>query len=199
MRNLQDQVSMGNVEAFTKIYQFFQNKLTIFSTALIHSKTIAEEVVEDVFIRLWINHPKINTIENLQVYLYTAVKNRSLNAINSINKKIISEPFDTLDTQIQSLDENPAEKLISTEMLKKVDLAIQQLPPKCKMIFKLVREDGLKYKEVAAILNISVNTIDAQMAIAVKRIAETIGISKPTIKMKTHTAQKKLKLLGIFW
>ena len=67
------------------------------------------------------------------------------------------------------------------------------------MIFKLVREDGLKYKEVATILNISVNTIDAQMAIAVKRIAETIGVSKPTAKKSTHTAPKKMKLLGIFW
>ena len=181
MRYLQDQVSMGNVEAFTKIYQLFQKKLIIFSTALIHSKIIAEEVVEDVFIRLWINHPKINTIENLQVYLYTAVKNRSLNAINIIHKKLISEPFDTIDTQLQTLDENPVEKLISTEMLKKVDQAIQQLPPKCKMIFKLVREDGLKYKEVATILNISVNTIDAQMAIAVKKITTTLGLNKTKI------------------
>jgi RNA polymerase sigma-70 factor (ECF subfamily) len=52
--------------------------------------------------------------------------------------------------------------------------AVEALPPRCKMIFKLVREDGLKYREIAEILNISVNTIDAQMAIAVKKLTAAI-------------------------
>jgi RNA polymerase sigma factor (sigma-70 family) len=57
--------------------------------------------------------------------------------------------------------------------------AIESLPPRCKLIFKLVREDGLKYKEVAEILNISVNTIDVQMAIAVKKICTSLQIQQP--------------------
>ena len=63
-------------------------------------------------------------------------------------------------------------------MLTRMNRAIENLPPRCKMIFKLIREDGLRYKEVAEILNISVNTIDVQMAIAVKRISEALGIKK---------------------
>ena len=71
--------------------------------------------------------------------------------------------------------------------------SIDELPPRCKMIFKLVREDGLKYKEVAQILNISVNTIDAQMAIAVKRICTALQLEKPKRNF-TSTAHPEKKL-----
>jgi len=63
-------------------------------------------------------------------------------------------------------------------MLNRVNEIITGLPPRCKMIFKLKREDGLSYKEISSILNISINTIDAQMAIAVKRICEAMGVEK---------------------
>jgi RNA polymerase sigma-70 factor (ECF subfamily) len=64
--------------------------------------------------------------------------------------------------------------MITAEMAGKIREAVESLPPRCKMIFKLIREDGLKYREVSAILNISVNTIDAQMAIAVSRLAAAL-------------------------
>jgi RNA polymerase sigma-70 factor (ECF subfamily) len=66
--------------------------------------------------------------------------------------------------------------MITREMMDKMNAAIEALPPRCKMIFKLVREDGLQYKEVGEILHISVKTIDAQMAIAVKRICAAVGL-----------------------
>ena len=181
LQELQKKVSTGDECAFVKIYTIYSNRLIHFSRSMVHVHTIAEEVVEDVFINLWINRSKISAIENLPVYLYTAVKNRSLNKLSELSKHLITASFDSIDAQIQSLEENPADKLISSEMLRKADEAINQLPPKCKMIFKLVREDGLKYKEVAAILNISVNTIDAQMAIAVKKITTTLGLNKTKI------------------
>ena len=81
--------------------------------------------------------------------------------------------------------------MITSEIFKRIRLTVDELPPRCKMVFKLVREDGLKYKEVAEILNVSVNTVDAQMVIAVKRIRENL---------KSHfewlpdtTAKKNLK------
>ena len=61
--------------------------------------------------------------------------------------------------------------MITAEMYRKIQQQVDALPLRCKMIFKLIREDGLKYKEVSDILNISVNTIDVQMAIAIKKIS----------------------------
>jgi RNA polymerase sigma factor (sigma-70 family) len=72
--------------------------------------------------------------------------------------------------------------------------AIESLPPRCKLIFKLIREDGLKYKEVAEILNISVNTIDVQMAIAVKKICTSLRIEqsdKPFLQQLFPPVKKK--------
>ena len=66
--------------------------------------------------------------------------------------------------------------MITAEIMKKIREAVNDLPPRCKMIFKLVREDGLRYKEVADILNVSVNTVDAQMVIAVKRIGQQVKV-----------------------
>ena len=65
--------------------------------------------------------------------------------------------------------------MITAELFRKIEKAVDELPPRCKMIFKLVRQDGLKYKEVAEILDVSTNTVDAQMVIAVKRISEKLG------------------------
>ena len=87
-------------------------------------------------------------------------------------------PFDFLDTSIDEFAVDPYEVMITSEMMNRMHHAVDSLPPRCKMIFKLIREDGLKYKEVAEILNISVNTIDVQMAIAVKKICSALHIAK---------------------
>jgi RNA polymerase sigma factor (sigma-70 family) len=81
--------------------------------------------------------------------------------------------------------------MITSEMMVRMHQVIETLPPRCKMIFKLIREDGLKYKEVAEILNISVNTIDAQMAIAVKKICTALHIEKPGKSHHPIPADKK--------
>jgi len=81
--------------------------------------------------------------------------------------------------------------MITAEMMRKMHDAIDELPPRCKMIFKLIREDGLKYKEVAEILNISTNTIDVQMAIAVKKLCTALQLEKPFKPLKPLVAQNK--------
>jgi len=83
------------------------------------------------------------------------------------------ESFDFFSVQLSD-NNSPEKTLINSEMLKKINAAIDQLPPRCKMVFKLVREDGLSYKEVGAILNISPKTVDAQMMIAVKQVSEKV-------------------------
>jgi RNA polymerase sigma-70 factor (ECF subfamily) len=83
--------------------------------------------------------------------------------------------------------------MITAEMMTRMRQAIDSLPPRCKIIFKLIREDGLKYKEVAEILNISVNTIDVQMAIAVKKICMALHIEKPTRAIFSHILEPEKK------
>ena len=67
--------------------------------------------------------------------------------------------------------------MITADMVNKILEAVNQLPPRCKLVYKFIKEDGLRYKEVAAILNISVKTIDNQLAIALKKIGAAINVN----------------------
>ncbi len=179
LSELQTRIANNDETAFTQLYLHFGKKLIHFSVSLVRSKEIAEELVEDVFVKLWANRSHIIEIENLTVYLYVAVKNRSLNVLSQKAKELVSASFDYLDTTVDEFAADPYDLMITAEMMGRMHQAIETLPPRCKMIFKLIREDGLKYKEVGDILNISVNTIDAQMAIAVKKICTALQIKKP--------------------
>lgn len=179
--------------AFTQLYLHFGKKLIQFAVSLVRSKEIAEELVEDVFVKLWGNRNNLTEIESLTVYLYVAVKNRSLNSLSQKAKELITAPFDYLDTTLDEFASDPYDIMITSEMMASMQQAIDELPPRCKMIFKLIREDGLKYKEVADILNISVNTIDVQMAIAVRKICTALHIknSSKFRQQLSSSAEKK--------
>jgi RNA polymerase sigma-70 factor (family 1) len=168
------QISEGRQTAFRQVYELFYKRLFLFAFAIVKVRELAEEIVEDVFVKLWQKHTAAPAIQNLRVYLYTATKNTALNYLAKKAKESITEPFDHIHIGLNGSAISPEQILITAEMFKKIGTAVEALPPRCKMIFKLVREDGLRYKEVAEILNISVNTIDTQMAIAVKRIASTL-------------------------
>ena len=168
-------VSAGDQAAFRKLYAHFYKRLFHFALALVKIRESAEEIVEDVFVRIWQQRENLHTIKNLRVYLYTATKNSSLNYLSQKARQSITEPFDHIHIELNDSAGTPEQILITAEIHQKIQLAVEALPPRCKMIFKLVREDGLKYKEIAGILNISVNTIDAQMAIAIKKITLAIG------------------------
>jgi RNA polymerase sigma-70 factor (ECF subfamily) len=187
LRELQIRIAGDDEAAFTQLYLLFGKKLTQFALSLVRSKEIAEELVEDVFVKLWSQRRQITEIENLRVYLYVAVKNRSLNALSQKARELVVAPFDYLDTQLHDFSADPYEMLITAEMMEKMRGAVESLPPRCKMIFKLIREDGLRYKEVAEILNISVNTIDVQMAIAIRKICTVLQVAKPE---KNRNAEK---------
>lgn len=168
------QVAAGDQQAFRQLYHSYFKRLFHFAYSLVKTKENAEEIVEDVFIKLWSQRNTIREIQHLKVYLYTATRNTALNYLAKKARESMVQSFDHIDILLAPTDHSPEQLFITAEMQRNIKAVVESLPPRCKMIFKLIREDGLKYKEVAEILNITVNTIDAQMAIAVKRIAEAI-------------------------
>ena len=166
---LQSQVAVGDTRAFRQIFDALFSNLTKFSFSFVHSKEAATEIVDELFVQLWVKRDDIMKINDLRVYLYTATKNASLNYISKKAKQIELEPYENLQVQMTDLV-SPEQIMITKEMLQKIKEAVDSLPPRCKLIFKFVREDGLSYSEVAEILGLSIKTIDAQMVIAVSRI-----------------------------
>lgn len=145
-------------------------------------------MVEDVFIKNWGNRQNAQVIKNLKVYLYTATKNTCLNYLSSKASESITKPFDAINIELSG-PVCPDQLLIYEETFAKIINAVETLPPRCKMIFKLIREDGLKYKEVAEILNLSPHTVEAQMTIAIRRIA--LLVQKEFEKIPGKQGQKK--------
>lgn len=161
-------------QAFAQLFTGIQPYLKTFAVAIIRDRELAEEIVSDVFIRVWQNRKTLSAVENLRLYLYIATRNTAFNyASRHFRRETVS--LDEIDINLQAGYANPEQQMITSEAIRKIESAIQQLPARCKLIFKLVREDGLRYKDIASLLDISVKTIDNQMAIAMKKIREAIA------------------------
>ena len=157
-------------ELFISLYTY----LLHFAFSLVKMKQPAEEIVSDVFIKIWQKRKELEKIENLKVYLYIATKNTALNYLEK-QKITATDNIDKFTNQFKSIYFDPEQLMITADMVSLIYEAIENLPSKCKIIFKLVKEDNLKYKEVAEILNISEKTVENQLAIALRKIAMAIS------------------------
>lgn len=159
--------------AYKELFLLYHQRLVNFSTSITHSKESSEEVVSDVFLKLWTNRAALTKVENFHLYVYIITKNLSINRLlKDKNRKAFS--LDETVVEFTSLYYNPEQLMITAEMQKRIQHAVQALPPKCRLIFKLVKEDGLKYKEVAELLHLSSKTVENQMTIALRKIGESI-------------------------
>ncbi|WP_212006016.1 RNA polymerase sigma-70 factor [Chitinophaga sp. HK235] len=174
---LQRRISLYDDEtAYKELFLHFYEPLVQFADSFVRSGQIAEEVVSDVFINIWEGRQRLEQIDNLRVYLYVSTKNIALKYLMRQQKKAALS-LDEITPDMESPHYNPEEQLISAELLARFEQAVSELPPRCKLIFKLIKEDGLRYKEIAEILNVSIKTIDNQLAIALARIARAINTS----------------------
>ncbi len=162
--------------SYKKLFFHFFLPLKSFSYSIIKSKELAEEIVSDVLIEIWAKRKQLAAIEDLKMYLYVSVKNASLRKLQQGKKSMVFS-LDEVNVEFASSFENAETILLTHELSEKIEAAIQQLPQRCKLIFKLAKEDRLKYKEIALLLNIGVKTIDHQLSIALKKIAEVLHIS----------------------
>jgi len=155
---------------FTALYPY----LYPFARALVKTKEPAEEIVSDVFIKVWEKRKELDKVDNLKLYLYVATRHIALNYLEKEKRK----PTNAIDyfqhAELISVHLDPEQLLITADMMALLRKAVDQLPPKCKVIFKLVKEDGLKYKEVAEILGISVKTVENQLAIALHKLGNAV-------------------------
>jgi RNA polymerase sigma-70 factor (family 1) len=177
IRDLQRRIAIYEDEgAYKELFMILFPSLTRFATGIIHSKETAEEIVSDVFISIWNERARLNEIEDLQLYIFVAVKNNSVRKLKQLNKRA-TVSIDEIDVEIDSLYQNPEDKILSTESLSQIETAINSLPQRAKLIFKLAKEDKMRYKDIASLLNISVKTVDNQLAIAIKKLTTAIGAS----------------------
>jgi RNA polymerase sigma-70 factor (family 1) len=166
----------GDEESYRHFFEIFFPPLKRFTYCFLKSWELAEEAASDVMICMWQNRYRLAEIDNIKVYLFVLAKNRCLNIIKSKrNKETISLEDVNINVVFRDLD--PEQLCINSEIRRKVEKAINALPQRCKLIFKLVKEERMSYKEVANILNISVKTVDAQLVTALKKITTEVKLA----------------------
>src|SRR5574338_93398 len=161
--------------AYKELFMLLYYRLKKFAYSILKSNEETEELVLDVFLLIWEKRNQLTSIEFPRLYFYTTTRNLALTRINQRKKQVGTAPEDWL-VKLNSIYFEPEELFISEETLKKINQAIEDLPPRCRLIFKLVKEDGLHYREVAELLNLSIKTIEAQMAIAFRRIGKCMHL-----------------------
>jgi RNA polymerase sigma-70 factor (family 1) len=176
LTTLVSNIAVNNCEkSYKQLFKILLAPLTKFSYCLLKSREQAEEVASDVLINLWKSRHRLTEIENIRVYSFIAARNLSLNLISKHSKRdIISLDDIEVDMVFDVL--TPEQILINDDLKRKLEFAIRALPTRCKLVFKLIKEDGLSYKEVADILNISVKTVDAHLVTAIKKLTLTLRV-----------------------
>lgn len=183
---LQQELAAGSEAALKKLYELFSERLFHFTLAIVHNRELAEEIVADVFIQTWKKREKIAVMENVIWYLYIMAKNISLNYLRKEQKQKFIE-IDVVNLPVYTIEPMAVQHLITKDFLLSIAKAINELPPKCRLIFKLVKDDGLTYKETAELLNLSIKTVENQMGIALKKMHTTIQALMP---MHTRKQQR---------
>jgi len=166
--------------AFATLYETMHESLYDFALAIVKLREPAEEITADVFIRLWERRVSMEytRIRSCRLYLFMCVKNASLNYLRN-NKRAEQLDLERLSMSNWRLETNPEELMITAEMASRLNRAIGELPAKCGIIFRLVKEEGLSYKEVAQLLDVSEKTVENQIGIALKKIKQAICFKVP--------------------
>ncbi|MCF0060235.1 sigma-70 family RNA polymerase sigma factor [Dyadobacter chenwenxiniae] len=164
-------VSQGDERAFTALYNHYHKRLGTHIYRITKSTELAEEVVHDVFLKIWLNRETLVNVENFSVYLYVISKNAALNCLKrTIRERALTTELDT-DSEQVSLPDTPEDDY----RYILIDEAIDRLPPQQRQAYLLARHERLSYVEVALRMNLSKETVKKYLQIATEFISAYIG------------------------
>lgn len=162
-------IKLGDEQAFELLFRRHYVRLSGYVCKFLKDPDLAEEITQEAFIKVWESREDIDPENALQSYLFKIAKNLSLNKLKRI--KTESRYLEIYKyVYIEHNDSSALDSLISRELDEKIIDAIGKLPPGCRKVFGLCRNEGLKYREIAEVLHISVKTVETQMSKALRII-----------------------------
>jgi RNA polymerase sigma-70 factor (family 1) len=171
------QVAEGDEKAFSSLYYKYHHRLGIYLCQLTSSRPFAEEILQDVFCKVWEKRDQLPAIENFQSWLFTISKNHALNCLRSVVRERMEKKLWEKD----QVDLSGLDQLTAEDRLQLIDKAISQLPPQQKKVFMLSRYKRLKYIEIAEELNLSKETIKTYLQIATSSIRKYVNNHLPLL------------------
>lgn len=173
-------VCEGDYRAFKELFNRHYRSLCNYAMRVVVVPEIAEEVVSDVFVKLWKNRENIEVHTSFEAYMYRAVRNQALDYLKLRSYR--NRERDSLESVQWTLahadHHTPVEEIIFNEFYERIEGYICALPRQCQLIFRLSREEGLRYREIADRLKISVKTVETQMGRALKTLRERVPESR---------------------
>ena len=166
-----NKIKKGDAKAFETLFHQYYGYLCLYASKIIEDDIAAEEIVQSFFVGFWEKREKLNIETSVKSYLFRSVKNLCLNHIQHNKTKLRYAQTILSDN---STNQNNNDGFSEINLAEKIEESIQSLPTKRREIFRLSREDGLKYREIAEKLNISIKTVETQMSLAIRTLREKL-------------------------
>ncbi len=182
------QMRTNDAKAFEQLFKRHYKSLCRRVNTMLNDEEATEDVVQQLFIKIWESRNTLQTPDSVAAYLFTAARNRALNYIKSQARKSSNEI--PLNNYHDEADNRTEEQMDAKELQKALYAAIDALPEKRREVFVLSRFEGKSYKEIAEIMQISIKTVEAQMGKALSTLREFI---------KTHHNDPLLIALFMIW
>lgn len=171
-------IRLGNRKAFEHLFHLYYTPLKSYARFILKNPSTAEEMVQELFLKLWETHSTIKISTSLKAYLFRAVHNQCINYIKSarVNLRLSEEAIKEMNYHaniaLQNFSEEQLEMLATAELETHLDGVIEQLPPQCREIFLLNRHQDLSYSQIAQKMGITNNTVKTQIMRALDRLRE---------------------------
>jgi RNA polymerase sigma-19 factor, ECF subfamily len=167
---LQNRVAyLRDEQAYKKIFFHFHPSLYRFAFNIVQDTDLAEEIVSDVMMKVWDLGSKLAQVDKLQAYLFTATKNTAFNQLAKGRLQEVSIG-EWVENTVTDKEDTPESRLLLSEIGRIIETAVKELPPQCQLVYRLIKEEGCSHRQVSDIMEISRNTIETHMRIALKKI-----------------------------
>ncbi len=178
-------LKQGKEKSFRAVFDIYFESLQVFAKMYVEDEEIAKDMVQEVFYKLWKKRSSLPEKLNIKAYLYQSLKNNCLNYLKRLKvqakyKKRVLDNYNDLQLNYEALLQLNFDAVSFNELLEKLNKSINQLPPKCKEVFELSRNDGLKNREIAEQLNISVKAVEGHISKALKQLKKQINTQFPS-------------------
>lgn len=173
-------INAGHSALFEDIFRSHFKGLHLYASTIVKDAALAEEIVQDVFYKLWEKKDTIAIQQSVAAYLYKAVHNASL---NNLKHNKVKDRYKANVVNYKNEVTKADERIVLKELQSKIETALNDLPPQCRIIFQLSRYEELKYQMIADRLGLSVKTVENQMGKALKILRRKLIDYLPVIAL----------------
>lgn len=166
------EIRAGRESTYALLFDEYYRPLSVFATKYVHDLELAKEIVQDLFVNIYENRKSLVITTSLKSYLFQSVRNRCLNHLKHLQ---VERKFLDQITYEQESTEDPEARILETELEYRIFQIVAGLPPKCQEIFRMSRVSGLKNREIANRLYISIRTVETQISNALEVLREKLG------------------------